>query len=74
LLSVSITYYDASNGHLLAQKTVNIAAGSFLGAYTPADLTTAGTRATAVITTTGSRLAVIVNEVGSGMFMSYDAQ
>jgi hypothetical protein len=72
--SVVITYYDASNGNLLTQKTVTIAPGSFLGAYTPADLTTAGTRATAVITTSSNVLAVIVNEVGTGTFMSYDGQ
>jgi hypothetical protein len=53
---------------------VSIPAGSFLGAYTPADLPTTGTRATAVISTGGNALAVIVNEVGAGMFMSYDGQ
>jgi hypothetical protein len=72
--SVMIAYYDATSGALLTQKTVDIAPGSFLGEYTPADLTTAGTRATAVISTSGNALAVIVNEVGTGQFMSYDAQ
>jgi hypothetical protein len=72
--SVTIAYYDATTGTLLTQKTVSIPAGSFFGAYTPADLTTAGTRATAVISTAGNALAVIVNEVGTGQFMSYDAQ
>jgi streptogramin lyase len=72
--SVMIAYYDATSGGLLTQKTVNIAPGSFLGEYTPADLTTAGTRATAVISTSANALAVIVNEVGAGEFMSYDAQ
>jgi hypothetical protein len=71
--SVTIAYYDATSGTLLMQKTVSIPAGSFFGAYTPADLA-AGTRATAVVSTTGNALAVIVNEVGPGVFMSYDAQ
>ena len=72
--SVTIAYYDANNGNLLTQRTVSIPAGSFLGAYTPADLTTPGARATAVISTSGNALAVIVNEVGAGTFMSYDGQ
>jgi hypothetical protein len=72
--SVTIAYYDAGTGTLLTQKTVSIPAGSFIGAFTPADLPTAGTRATAVVSTSGNALAVIVNEVGTGMFMSYDAQ
>jgi streptogramin lyase len=73
-VSVTISYYDATTGALLTQKTVTIPAGSFLGAYTPTDLPTAGTRATAVVSTGSNALAVIVNEVGPGMFMSYDAQ
>jgi hypothetical protein len=73
--SVTIAYYDANSGTLLTQKTVSIPAGSFLGAYTPADLATPGTRATAIVSTSGANaLAVVVNEVGPGMFMSYDAQ
>lgn len=72
--SVTIAYNDATSGNLLMQKSLNIAAGSFLGEYTPADLTTAGTRATAVLSTTSDALAVIVNEGGTGRFMSYDAQ
>jgi RHS repeat-associated protein len=72
--TVTITYHDATTGSLLRQRTVTIPAGSFLGDYTPNDLTTPGTRATAVVRTTdGNVLAVIANEVGTGAFMSYDA-
>jgi len=72
--TVTISYFDAGTGNLLTQKTVDIAAGSFLGEYTPADLPTPGTRATALLSTSSSGLAVIVNEVGTGIFMSYDGQ
>ena len=72
--TVKIDYYNAATGSLLLERQLMIAPGSFLGVYTPDDLPTPGTRATAVIRADAPSLAVIGNEVGPGVFMSYNAQ
>jgi hypothetical protein len=72
--TVKIDYYNAATGSLLLERQLMIAPGSFLGVYTPDDLPTPGTRATAVIRADSALLAVIGNEVGPGVFMSYNAQ
>jgi hypothetical protein len=72
--TVKIDYYNATTGSLLLERQLMIPPGSFVGVYTPDDLSMPGTRATAVIRADSASLAVIGNEVGPGVFMSYNAQ
>src|SRR5450759_729190 len=73
-ISFFLTYFNAQTGVLISQTSLSLPAHAYLGRYTPADLTTPGTRATAWLFSTTLGLAAICNEQGAAALMSYNGQ
>jgi hypothetical protein len=72
-LSFTLTYFSAATGSGLTSFSLSLGAHAYMGRYTPSDLTTPGTRATAWLSSTPG-LVAIANEAGTGTLMSYNGQ
>lgn len=73
-ISFFLTYFNADTGAFISQTSLSLPAHAYLGRYTPADLTTPGTRATAWLSSTTLGLAAICNEQGAASLMSFNGQ
>jgi len=73
-INFTLTYFNAQTGAFMSSTSLSLPAHAYLGRYTPADLTTAGTRATAWLSSTTAGLAAICNEQGAASLMSFNGQ
>jgi hypothetical protein len=73
-ISFLLTYFNADTGAFISQTSLSLPAHAYLGRYTPTDLPTAGTRASAWLFSTTLGLAAICNEQGAASLMSYNGQ
>jgi len=73
-VSFTLTYFNAQTGALLSSASLTLAAHAYMGPYTSADLTAAGTRATAWLSSSTPGLAAVCNEQGTRSLMSYNGQ
>ena len=74
MITFTLTYFDAATGSGITAIPLSLPAHGYMGRYTPSDLTTPGTRATAWFFSSTPGLAGIANEAGAGTLMSFNGQ